>query len=86
MAIAVDNLANAQILTEDEENEEKERVRKRAEMREMYSVKAETPQPIANKRPSHWRKAKSIPKLLVFRNKLRENKEDLAEDMTDAER
>ncbi|KAK3737051.1 hypothetical protein QZH41_016673, partial [Actinostola sp. cb2023] len=86
LAIAVDNLANAQILTEDEENEEKERVRKRAEMREMYSVKAETPQPIANKRPSHWRKAKSIPKLLVFRNKLRENKEDLAEDMTDAER
>ena len=37
LAIAVDNLANAQILTEDEENEKLERQRKREENKQKYS-------------------------------------------------
>lgn len=39
LAIAVDNLANAQILTEDEENEKLERQRKREENKKKYSQK-----------------------------------------------
>ena len=39
LAIAVDNLANAQILTEDEENENRERARNRELNKQKYSQK-----------------------------------------------
>ena len=39
LAIAVDNLANAQILTEDEENENLERIRNRELNKQKYSQK-----------------------------------------------
>lgn len=47
LAIAVDNLANAQILTEDEELENQERLQRRELNKQIYSQKTQ----------SGWRKA-----------------------------
>jgi hypothetical protein len=78
LAIAVDNLANAQILTEDEENEKKEREKKKSEAREKFSIRPENNK---EKRQSNWRKAKSIPILMALKNlgRNKDNEEDISD-------
>ncbi|XP_048587004.1 voltage-dependent calcium channel type A subunit alpha-1-like isoform X2 [Nematostella vectensis] len=73
LAIAVDNLANAQILTQDEEQEEELKERKKSEHHEKFLP----PPPPAETdlRQSKWRKAKPIPVVLAIKNFVRDNKQ-----------
>lgn len=62
LAIAVDNLANAQILTEDEEKENEERKQKREITKQKYSQKPST----------GWRKASAkLPVLMAINHFVR---------------
>ena len=68
LAIAVDNLANAQALTKDEEEEK----RKEEELKRMRHLLF---QPTVNTTVSKWDKVRSVPKLLAFtrREKMEDN-------------
>ena len=62
LAIAVDNLANAQVLTNDEE-EEHQRLEEQKKMRTaILSPVTDSSQQKASK----WTKVRSVPKMLVF--------------------
>ena len=61
MAIAVDNLANAQVLTRDEENELKMLEEQKKIRMQLFSPKV---QEIQNK--SKWNKVRAMPKMLAF--------------------
>ena len=58
LAIAVDNLANAQILTEDEEREKEERERNRELNKQKYCQKPP--------KGRNWNKARSLPVIMAL--------------------
>lgn len=60
LAIAVDNLANAQVLTKDEEEE----LRRAEEQKRLLNIMFS---PIVdNRKQSKWTKVRSVPKMLMF--------------------
>ena len=70
LAIAVDNLANAQILTKDEEEE----LQKAEEQKKMLNIMF-TPVPQSCK-PIRWNKVRSVPKMLLFTKQKKDENEN----------
>ena len=69
LAIAVDNLANAQILTKDEEEEQQK-------LEEQKKIRNVLLSPVTDAHKSKWSKVRSVPKMLVFARQRDKNDEE----------